>query len=109
MAHGPQRCATYLRSCGSDVPWTNGRACFEVNDISQPAAPLHPGSYSSVPSARPYRTKTAVALKGDVPSPINPPSGCRFHIRCPIATGRCRVDEPLLREVSGHSVVCHPA
>ena len=47
-------------------------------------------------------------LQGDVPSPVNPPSGCHFHTRCPYAVARCKVETPLLREIApGHHVSCH--
>jgi len=53
------------------------------------------------------RISNRVILKGDVPSPINPPSGCRFHPRCPQAKPECKTTEPVLTEVStGHLVSC---
>jgi peptide/nickel transport system ATP-binding protein len=61
-----------------------------------------------VPVPDPEAAKTRIILKGDVPSPINPPSGCRFHTRCPYAFERCSTEEPEMREVlPGHSVACH--
>jgi oligopeptide/dipeptide ABC transporter ATP-binding protein len=49
-----------------------------------------------------------VILAGDVPSPITPPAGCRFHTRCPYAFDRCRVEEPAMREIfPGHAAACH--
>jgi len=59
-----------------------------------------------VPDPRVKRQKRV--LQGDVPSPVNPPSGCHFHTRCPYAVERCRVEEPALREVRpGQMVACH--
>ncbi len=73
--------------------------------------PLHPYTkilISSVPVADPTRKREATVLKGDVPSPINPPKGCAFHPRCPIAVERCSREEPELRDVGGgHMVACH--
>lgn len=58
----------------------------------------------------PSRRKQAAPITGDLPSPHNPPSGCRFHTRCPIATEICRTDDPAYRQMgSGHAVACHHA
>ena len=63
---------------------------------------------SAVPVPDPLAKRSRIILKGDVPSPINPPSGCRFHTRCPFAFERCRSEEPVLRPVSsGHLSACH--
>jgi len=63
---------------------------------------------SAVPVPDPTAKRQRIILTGDVPSPINPPSGCRFHTRCPFAFDRCRVEEPLLRDVGeAHASACH--
>ena len=75
------------------------------------AAPLHPYTealLAAVPIPDPALKRQKQHVGGDVPSPINPPTGCHFHPRCRYAEARCRVDTPLLREVApGHMVACH--
>ena len=63
---------------------------------------------SSIPVPNPKLNRDRVILKGDIPSPIDPPKGCRFHTRCPFVMDRCKTEEPELREVKdNHLVSCH--
>jgi oligopeptide/dipeptide ABC transporter ATP-binding protein len=75
--------------------------------------PLHPYTralLAASPLPDPRARQEEIILAGDVPSPINLPSGCRFHPRCPIVEGRCREDDPVFREMeAGHWVACHRA
>ena len=77
--------------------------------FTSPQHPYTQALLSAVPIPNPrLRRGQRLLLKGDVPSPINPPSGCRFHTRCPFAEDRCRVEEPKLRELSpGQLAACH--
>jgi peptide/nickel transport system ATP-binding protein len=75
------------------------------------AAPQHPYTQallSAVPVPDPAIKRERVILKGDVPSPVKPPPGCRFHTRCPFAFDRCKTEEPQTRALAaGHSAACH--
>ena len=77
--------------------------------FTSPQHPYTQALLSAVPIPNPrLRRGRRLLLKGDVPSPINPPPGCRFHTRCPFAEDRCRVEEPKLRELSpGQLAACH--
>ena len=77
------------------------------------AHPLHPytkGLLGSIPIANPRlaRQKEKSSIEGDIPSPINPPAGCRFHTRCPYAKPECAQEKPQMKDVGGgHMVACH--
>jgi oligopeptide/dipeptide ABC transporter ATP-binding protein len=75
------------------------------------ATPIHPYTQAllaAVPSVKQRKQKRRVVLSGDVPTPFNPPQGCRFHTRCPMVMDRCREVEPLWRDAGdGHFVACH--
>lgn len=89
---------------GKLVEWADKKNIFQN--------PLHPYTQallSVVPIPDPrLKDRSRLVLQGDIPSPRNPPPGCRFHTRCPRVMDRCRFEEPFLVEVeSGHRVACH--
>ena len=88
---------------GKIVELTDKRSLF--------ASPQHPYTealLSAAPVPQPNAKRKRIILSGDVPSPIKPPPGCRFHTRCPYAVQRCREEEPALRELRpGHFAACH--
>lgn len=79
--------------------------------FENPQHPYTKALLSAIPVPDPDAKKERIVLKGDVPSPIDPPTGCRFHTRCPFATDKCGKEEPLLRTSNvmeqGHQAACH--
>ena len=79
--------------------------------FENPQHPYTKALLSAIPVPDPDAKKERIVLKGDVPSPINPPTGCRFHTRCPFATDKCKKEEPKLRKtglmMEGHEAACH--
>ena len=88
---------------GSMVEFGNKKDIF--------ANPLHPYTealFSAIPNPNPDVKMNRIVLKGDIPSPANPPKGCRFHTRCPHATKRCKTEAPVYREYEHeHFAACH--
>ena len=93
-------CVMYL---GSVVEFGNKKDIFDN--------PLHPYTkalFSAIPNPNPDVKMKRIALKGDIPSPANPPKGCRFHTRCPNATEKCKYVVPEYKEFEdGHFAACH--
>ena len=90
---------------GSFVEMADSEALF-----ARPAHPYTQALLSSMPKNTPDEQKQKIILEGDVPSPANPPSGCRFHTRCRCRQEICSQQTPLLREIEpGHCVACHLA
>lgn len=79
--------------------------------FENPQHPYTKALLSAIPIPDPNKKKERIILKGDVPSPIDPPTGCRFHTRCPFATEKCKTDVPELRTTDdmkeGHMGACH--
>ena len=88
---------------GRVVEYAETRTLFE-----NPQHPYTESLLAAVPVADPTRSRQRRLLQGDVPSPVNRPTGCHFHTRCPYATARCREEDPVLKSVAeGHQVACH--
>jgi oligopeptide/dipeptide ABC transporter ATP-binding protein len=76
----------------------------------EPKHPYTQALISAVPVLDPDSKRRRIVLPGDVPSPINPPGGCPFHPRCPVAEARCHTEAPVLREIApGRWAACHLA
>lgn len=90
-----------------------GKVCEIAPSHDMERQARHPYSLlllESIPDPDVHRgdTESTPQIEGDLPSPLDPPSGCRFRTRCPLATDRCAAEEPLLREIDpGHYVACH--
>ena len=88
---------------GSMVEFGNKKDIF-----SNPLHPYTKALFSAIPNPDPNKKMERIALTGDIPSPANPPKGCRFHTRCPHATEKCKTDVPVYREYEpGHFAACH--
>ena len=75
---------------------------------SNPQHPYTKALLSSIPVPDPDVKKERILLKGDLPSPSNPPQGCKFHTRCPLCIEKCKTVEPIFKEVNaGHQAACH--
>ena len=90
-----------------------GHVCEVATKEELYSRPMHPYTaflMDAIPQADPHRrNQHRRVLMGEVPSPVNLPSGCCFHTRCPYATERCRTEVPELREWDGRMVACHRA
>jgi oligopeptide/dipeptide ABC transporter ATP-binding protein len=73
----------------------------------RPKHPYTQALFSAALPLAPGKADTEIVLSGEIPSPIDPPSGCRFHTRCPVVMARCATDEPSLRPHNGRVVACH--
>jgi dipeptide transport system ATP-binding protein len=75
--------------------------------FSDPQHPYTRALLSATPIADPRRRKERIVLHGELPSPLDPPAGCAFHPRCPLAFDRCRAERPILQQIGDRDVACH--
>lgn len=87
---------------GQIVEYADKKSLF-----AQPRHPYTQALLSAIPLPEPGAKRDRIVLQGDVPNPINPPPGCRFHTRCPHARARCSEEVPILKNDGGHNVACH--
>ena len=89
---------------GKIVEITSTEELFE-----NPQHPYTQALLSAVTIADPLAKRSGIILQGDIPSPLNPPTGCSFHTRCPIAKDICKIETPILQAVEGenHMAACH--
>jgi peptide/nickel transport system ATP-binding protein len=88
---------------GSMVEYSDKTTLF-----SKPMHPYTKALFSAIPSADPDIKKDRIILEGSIPSPANPPSGCKFHTRCSYCMERCKIENPKMVEIEpGHHVACH--
>ncbi|MDR2179676.1 MAG: ATP-binding cassette domain-containing protein [Synergistaceae bacterium] len=92
-------CVMYL---GKFVETADKRSLFE-----SPRHPYTKALLSAIPLSDPRITREKILLSGDIPNPANPPEGCRFHTRCPIASDVCRTPPPMTEVSPGHWASCH--
>ena len=79
------------------------------NLFTNPKHPYTQALLSATPVADPFKEKKRIVLTGELPSPMNPPSGCTFHPRCPVAIDKCRSVVPEIRTLGETQVACHVA
>jgi oligopeptide/dipeptide ABC transporter ATP-binding protein len=92
---------------GRIVELSDSKSLYET-----PRHPYTEALMSAIPSPAPEIKPNHILLPGEIPNPANPPTGCRFHTRCPYVVDKCRTEEPIFKSMSndpGHFVACHRA